>query len=364
MSAESFGKLQNWIGLCDKHHACMRWARLNGVPRSVPSRLLDMDLASDPPRIRLVTCDEIAENEPRYATLSHCWGGNSPFRLLQSNLEEMKSGIPFREFPKTFQEAIFVARKLGFSYLWIDAVCIVQDSHQDWTQQANSADSAGGLGRDRNPQAVQSVYAPCLNHDDTNPAGWFCYGGPRFEGHLTRRGWVLQERFLSPRVVHYLGNQIGWEFSESMTSEGLSASFNLRQNAVTLFEGLNTSIADTDSNGATRIKNVYVLWDTLVMRYASGHLTFSSDRPIAIAGVARVVCRHLDLEASDFHCGLWGPRFADGLAWRSVDTSQEQLARDPLFGIPSWSWLSVDGEVWQDHTGRYFRYKTPIEVLS
>lgn len=177
----------------------------------------------------------------------------------------MKSGIPFGELPKNFQEAIFVARKLGISYLWIDALCIVQDSHQDWTQQASLRNKFTQLlpqycsnkfcRRCRRSQAgskcpsYSTVSLPPLNHDDTNPAGWFCYIEPTFRGYLDRRGWVLQERFLSARVFHYLRNQIGWECSENMTSEGLPAGFNFRQTAVNLFKGRNKSILDLDSNG-------------------------------------------------------------------------------------------------------------------
>lgn len=115
--AESFDRFQTWINLYNNYYSCRRWPRFNNISRSIPSRLLDINLASNLPRIRLVICDEVAEDEPRYAILSYYWGGNFSFRFLQNNMEEMKSGIIFGALPKTFQEAIFVARKLKILYL-------------------------------------------------------------------------------------------------------------------------------------------------------------------------------------------------------------------------------------------------------
>lgn len=381
MSPESFRKLERWLDICDNQHACMQWARINNVPQTCPARLLDLDLMSSSPNVCLVTSKEIVKTDLRYATLSHCWGGNAHYMLLQSNLEELKTTIPFEELPKTFQDAIFVARRLRIPYLWIDSLCIIQDSHEDWIQQAglmeqvysnsylniaaaDSYNSAGGLKRARDPTAILSIYLPTLDHGGALPGGFICYVEPRLGGHLLTRGWVTQERFLSPRVVHYLSDQLGWECSQCTTSEGLPNTLSFIPNAINLYKGLNTRIADMELDSEERTKDVYVLWDTLVMRYTGGDLTYSTDRPIAIAGIARVICYHLGLQTSDYHCGLWKPRFADGLVWFATGHQPERLRRDIMPGVPSWSWMSVDSEVWQDHTGRSSMYTTPIKVLD
>jgi hypothetical protein len=69
-------------------------------------------------------------------TLSHCWGGRSHIKLTMDNTEDFQSNIPCDDLPKTFLEAISVVKHLGIAYLWIDALCIIQDSPSDWACEA------------------------------------------------------------------------------------------------------------------------------------------------------------------------------------------------------------------------------------
>jgi hypothetical protein len=43
--------------------------------------------------------------------------------------------IPFESLQKTFKDAVTVTHQLGFRYLWIDSLCIIQDSVADWEQE-------------------------------------------------------------------------------------------------------------------------------------------------------------------------------------------------------------------------------------
>jgi hypothetical protein len=67
--------------------------------------------------------------------LSHCWGGKVPLQLKLSNVTQFQIAIT-AEFPKTFSDMIDVARALGKPYIWIDSLCIVQDSTEDWEREA------------------------------------------------------------------------------------------------------------------------------------------------------------------------------------------------------------------------------------
>ncbi len=68
-----------------------------------------------------------------YMTLSHCWGNNPILALLEENVTTfLHVGITFDALSKTFQDAINVTRALGISYIWIDSLCIIQDSREDW----------------------------------------------------------------------------------------------------------------------------------------------------------------------------------------------------------------------------------------
>jgi hypothetical protein len=68
----------------------------------------------------------------RYATLSHCWGRSTLAMTTLENLQKHIDSIPLDILPKTFRDAIVVCRQLGIQYLWIDRLCIVQNSSIDW----------------------------------------------------------------------------------------------------------------------------------------------------------------------------------------------------------------------------------------
>ncbi|KAF8865671.1 HET-domain-containing protein [Acephala macrosclerotiorum] len=102
-----------------------------------PTRLIilgsDHELVSSP---HLAIGSDIV-TPPTYATLSHRWGSYAPLRLLSTNISDLESEIMFEDLPKTFHDAVVAYRKLGIEYLWIDSLCIIQDSIEDW--QAESA---------------------------------------------------------------------------------------------------------------------------------------------------------------------------------------------------------------------------------
>lgn len=69
-------------------------------------------------------------------TVSHCWGSAKFPKLSMGNLETMKDRIAVCSLPNTFKHAIQITRQLGMKCLWIDALCIVQDSNEDWQREA------------------------------------------------------------------------------------------------------------------------------------------------------------------------------------------------------------------------------------
>jgi hypothetical protein len=77
----------------------------------------------------------------RWAVLSHRWGIGSTATLREDTLDTQKSGISISSLPATFQDAIKLTRFLGPRYLWIDSLCIIQDSVADW--QTESATMPG-----------------------------------------------------------------------------------------------------------------------------------------------------------------------------------------------------------------------------
>lgn len=145
--------------------------------------------------------------------------------------------ILFANLPKTFRDAVTVTRKLGVRYLWIDSLCIIQDDPDDWLREAavmgeiyakayctlaatSARDSNDGLFIPR--PASQSVKLNDLSGD--SPVSFYASIEDRFEhdlhdGDLNNRGWVLQERFLSPRIIHFTAVQTFWECGSDRYSE-------------------------------------------------------------------------------------------------------------------------------------------------
>ena len=106
---------------------------------ALPTRVLDLGSANSglPLSPDADLClSETLDATGRYATLSYCWGGYTGFRTLKSNLKERCSKISFHEMPPLFQQTVTITRGLGIRYLWIDALCIIQDDSDDWRVEA------------------------------------------------------------------------------------------------------------------------------------------------------------------------------------------------------------------------------------
>jgi hypothetical protein len=356
-SEETFEKIRAWLKHCTTtHHACLGWPSATGCSATLPTRLLELEATSQKPAMRLVLGQYLSPQSCRYVTLSHCWGGGPPVRLLQQNFESFRSNIPWNSLSLTFQEAVLAVQKLGITYLWIDALCIIQDSEDDWASEAAmmadvyancylnisadaSANGNGGLFRNRDPSVYQSFVIPCPKPDIQDSA--HCCYIDRWRDNveqapLKERSWVVQERFLSPRVVHFCVDQVHWECTQLLTSESLPDLFGITPSTVLTWEK-SALCYNTPSHSRPRIEALYRLWSRLIQSYSMGKLSFPSDRPVASAGLARTFCHFLGLKSCDYICGLWRPRFIQDLIW-STDNSQRRFNSC----IPSWSWLSVD----------------------
>jgi hypothetical protein len=113
-STIAFRTLLNWLQNCDEKHSC---APKN---RQLPTRVLNVGDKVKPQSIVLV---EPKCQQGQYITLSHCWGESHRIKTTESNLEAHKKGILLSTLPKTFQDAVLVARFLQIRYLWIDTLC-------------------------------------------------------------------------------------------------------------------------------------------------------------------------------------------------------------------------------------------------
>lgn len=182
-----------------------------------------------------------------YATLSHCWGTSGIFSSTTKNIHQLKKRIPLQDLPKTFIDAVEFIRKIGISLIWIDSLCIIQDSIEDWRFESKtmlqvyenaecnlaaavSEDSHGGLFRQRNYTLQPSGWCEVDNNNPylesphgAVPLGYFKNAFEQQIGssRLVTRGWVYQERAASKRIIAFGRDQVFWDCSERLSSDVL-----------------------------------------------------------------------------------------------------------------------------------------------
>jgi len=103
----------------------------------LPTRLVDVLSLSEVGEVRIVETQSISSNSDiHYAALSYCWGLKPTFRLTESTREDLLSGVAIETLPRTMQDAIHFTRNINLGWLWIDSLCIIQDSEVDWNREA------------------------------------------------------------------------------------------------------------------------------------------------------------------------------------------------------------------------------------
>lgn len=124
-SDESFVFLRMCYARCIKEHTSCRRPQVTSARRLV-------DISGD--SIRIIESEKTRKYP--YAALSYCWGDERPLITVLENLAQMKRGVSWERVPPVFLDAAEVASKLGIRYLWIDALCIIQDDPLDWASES------------------------------------------------------------------------------------------------------------------------------------------------------------------------------------------------------------------------------------
>ncbi|PVH70448.1 HET-domain-containing protein [Cadophora sp. DSE1049] len=308
-------------------------------------------------KLKLVESTGVAPGT-KYCTLSHCWGRNEMFTLEQTNYPECLQNIPFEWLTKTFQHAITAATRLGYSYIWIDSLCIIQKDTADWQKEAgtmatvyaqsslnlaasSASDGQAGMFFPRDPALLQpitiSMPSTKIKYSVENPYLW---AHSIEDSVLASRGWALQERFLAPRTLHFTTKQLFWECIQGCASESSPTI-----SAQNIFDG-HPSIALKGPMPAE------MLWDNVVRAYSQTYLSHVADKLIALSGIARAVqARNRDI----YLAGMWWTGLETQLLWAVKRTPWMQKRALPAhrltpkptrpveYRAPSWSWAAVDG---------------------
>ncbi|KAF2189976.1 HET-domain-containing protein [Zopfia rhizophila CBS 207.26] len=349
-SPARFALLRAWLRWCDKSHDCNNHDAKSET--ALPTRLLYV--GNPNPDVLSLYCPK--ENDKvKYIALSHCWGKltkerKREFCTTNDNIKTRLNGFSFLILPKTFRDAVRVTRELGIQYLWIDSLCIIQWNQKDWKHEAtrmegvfasayctiaatSAVDSeAGFLKRNVSNECILAQAASgrqfyiCADTDGSNNH----VDIDDFNDHvekapLNTRAWVMQERVLSRRTIHFSDKQMYWECGEGVYCENLTR--------------LESYFRKKFFMGDRRtMEFIHFLSEA----YSKRHLTEDTDRCVAISGLEARIARARGCQS---RYGIFQDFLHRNLLWqRSGHKKTKWIGYEPGI-IPSWSWMAYDGGI-------------------
>ena len=351
----SLDLVRSWARECHDNHVKCRGRPIQSVS-DMPTRVLDVG-DGEQVHLQLVESRHLAVGT-EYMTLSHCWGGLKIMTLQQSSFEKMKTQIDQGKLTMAFQHAIEYTRRMRIRYLWIDSLCIIQDSLKDWQQEAARMGSyyqkswcnlAASKARNGNEGCFskRTVADICpLRVQVEWEAGsrkTFLVLRDTFQdifseihrSPLADRAWTVQELLLAPRVLFFGEKQLFWECHELQACESWPAGF---VGITRLIRLRPKSILGSGSAKEKSRLDIHNDWMSIVHSYTVRKLTKPGDKLIALSGIAQVVLAYGN---DEYLAGIWKSDLHRQLLW----TTGGLGTRPETYRAPSWSWASVDGEV-------------------
>ncbi|ORY56592.1 heterokaryon incompatibility protein-domain-containing protein, partial [Pseudomassariella vexata] len=275
----------------------------------------------------------------------------------KDNLRTRQKGFKISELPKTFQDAVVVTRELSVQYLWVDSLCILQDSDSDWEQEsirmeqvfasayctiaATSAENsdAGFLDKPVNNQAIYVQHQPGqYTYVSANLAD---FDNDVNEANINRRAWIMQERLLSPRTIHFSRNQIYGEYGKGVYAG---------ENIFLMCERETQHYFKLDPQFPDRLRSssfdaILKLLQSLIEDYTQCDISVPTDRAVAISGLMLRIGKSLPCSV---HHGI--------IEWYRHRTLLWQRSPGPKTGktgrikytsskVPSWSWMAFEWPV-------------------
>ena len=370
--------------LDDNHAHCdsgRSKTRMSTKVDTLPSRLIDLSHGD-----RILTLDvktwtntgrATVDQLSDYCTLTYRWGKGPPNCMLRTEFTgERVSSL--ESLPRTFKDAIIIARALKIRFIWIDAMCIIQPSaHRDFTDwnaegprmwlvyQNAICNIAATCSSDPNDGFLSRVgtdnMAPCSIPRETEDGEIQpVFMKSTVEGFresvvlskLNRRGWVAQERLLSRRILHFTEERVFWECQAYNKHDDVPGY----------------------SRESRRIREIwwdyvqspslltYKQWLSFIEFYSNSSFTQPADRLIALSSIARSV--PVERFGTTYFAGIWKESLVRGLSWMSKESCSSHLRRRYLDMAPSWSWASVPGGIVYPYRNAYRTTQSLVQLQS
>jgi len=375
--------ITEWLASCESHTECTsqdHFSRLGNIDSktshlelhasdesgwrsSYPKRLIWLG-----PNVECARLIPFPHAVVQYAALSYCWGrareGEYVFKTDESTKLEFDKGIPLEDVPRTLKDAFHLTKKLGFDYLWVDALCIVQGNQAEWEQESAKmgliyANAKIVLSSTQSSNVNDGVFMPRstipLSQDIPGPKGVMyarrnmnheiitscrTKSNKWWEANINNtfpvlsRGWCFQERMLATRIVHFTPTELVWECQNCRKCEcGIVQShlYPAKNNISSAFR-----ICLKQDVGQRGVRQ---MWREIVRSYSVRKLTNMSDKLAALSGIAAL----MKSKTGDVYAaGLWKDSLPFDLLWRCDQTSDLRMKKERH---PTWSWISVDGAV-------------------
>ena len=379
----SIGKL--WLAECELRHGtrCSEHGWAVAMRRPTFLRLLDVE-----------TLQIIVAGDPsscRYIALSYVWGGADMLKLRYTNLKQLsvphglENYLP--QLPQTVLDALEVVRDLGERYLWVDALCILQEDTNESREQIANMDSvygsalltivaAGGTNAHAGLQGVRrrhfaqpgrqlverqilqssakinndiTVIAPATNQQNLETSEW------------NGRAWTFQEKLLSRRLITFADGEAVWHCRCMIAREDMPVADTGYEydpldwlNLKPAYLGIGTEehwkdgSLEVTRHGLTHVvrSGTFAEYARMIEQYSSRKITYDSDAINALAGLLRIFS--LCFQAECIY-GLPANLLDVALFWRPT----EPLEKRGVSNLPSWSWAAWKGCV---------AYDDPIEI--
>ena len=339
-SEEALSRMRQWVSTCEQAHP-----RCHQERSFLPKRLLAIGEVG---ATHVYLWEPEKGSSARYAALSYCWGGEDGIKTTTANKERMKAGIALDDIPLTMRHAIDIAQKLNIYHLWIDALCILQDSMADWEIESSHMapiyqNAYLTIAADASSSSSQGIYgvreeAQVQVTTWTNEQGLETIVKSRVmdpsehvahqaQAPLKGRGWALQEDVLSNRLLTFGLHELQWRCREVHTCECRFCEFG--SVALPPIFTLETS------HDATKA------WYLYAMAYSRRSLTHTHDRLPALSGIASIL---QIFTRWHYLAGIWFENCSEELAWK-LEGSTPSIPCDAYAPadsrLPTFSWLSV-----------------------
>ena len=364
-SPSAYSQVKQWLEQCKDHTECDK------VPKVVnlPSRVIEVAPAGSSDKTRLRSTTGLKGS---YLALSYCWGTDQTYVLTTQNLEMLSRELELYMLPQTILDAIEVAQNLGFKYLWVDALCIMQDTAEtaardDMERELAIMDQIYRNATMTNVAACAPAVTSGFLKDRPGPGqSRFdipCRHGPEkfvivhIQEHLmyddkkepvNARAWTFQEELISPRLLIYASHTLQWQcrtltcnLGGSYHSPIASTAPRLPSPQRLLLESPESKLGD-DQLTPEIPHAILQHWLRIVSRFSSRTSSLPSDKLPALSALA---VSYAPIFGPNYFTGIWERSAVHQLCWFAPDR-RRFFTRPTQYRAPSWSWAALDGPVY------------------